>query len=609
MAQGPFIIDTSVAPIRGEQLQGGAGFTPRDTTITEAVAGVIQGVGGLLAYKQGQEKQATLAKASQQFGDLATAMFVRKFPSLAGSPAIGDVARDPAVRTAVSSADKFSQAVDSGAMTRQEAVLRSQMALRQAIAESPQYAPELTQIMRDTMGFTPSAKMMEYLAEKTPEEKAYESVAIDAAKHGVSVETYQLYQANQLQMDAQIKALDFEKKSGEYNANTFGQQAELMASQYTTNFLTEMNNLAASGSRIDDPDALKNQVAQRFAEMKQQLLANMPRGVDAQVVRAQLDRLTQLEGDITSGIDNGSTLKFLKSMNERDKQFLINNTKSVPGLFEGVTLFGNAYLPVLHLAQQRKNDPKKYSVVAGGPQSSALSVIDELASLRAGAEYYNPRSGGLNAAAPTGRELNDAVQVGVTMVESGQLPDGMLIPTVTRLQQLTGENEVTVATLSRPGMVNQVAKEKNLWPSMANLYNSQFNVLINQYAQMVRDGKLPEEQLRVEDGQIAPAQGRIVPDASSYSGHATVGLGSKEFETWRGNMNRLFRFAEQYRTIGAISTSVYTTPSDMLLTMQEAAQQAIEEAKARPQPQQVAREQYGNIVVFKLGQNGKLERN
>lgn len=544
---GPFSVDpNSAREIASAQQSGGSTLVPRSSLLGDAanllgqVAPVIEQVEKTKAQEElrGNITSITSALKAARFPNVQTELFTEE----------GMV--NPANKAAIRELQKLANASIQGKLPLSFAIERMNVVINEAVTAAPEWAPELNQVARDMLGFSPQHRMMAELLSAperqglTAEQKGQEQAKQEASKLGISVEEWQGLQLQTAKGALEKQQMTNRKLANEYDANVAARDVQLSSGELAMQFMGHMREQLASGG-VQDPQQIKALITGAYSQERQRLIANMPTGTDVGVMNANLKVLDDQMASLMSLADNTSALTYLTNNNKVIQEIAKNDVYALEHVGPIFAVAGSeGGIALMNAINRYKDNPAAQRLFKKSGQGGAglWNLADQLASTRKALGRYQEK-----APATSDQERVEDVTTGAALLEQKGLKGTDAVPLIEWVRQ-SGGDTVSILNLKQNKLVSNLSAVKEAHPAIINLYQSELARLQMEYDQLAQAGAVPSGGVVV--------QGNAIQAGSQLSARDDTGLSSK-YNAWVKKMNNLTDYAVKYQSTGVMPPSVF----------------------------------------------------
>ncbi|AUR81839.1 coil containing protein [Vibrio phage 1.015.O._10N.222.51.E5] len=595
MAQSPFAVNpNSAADIRSVQLTGG--YTePPSLSPLDITSNALKQVTPFLVDRQ---RSIALGELDTNLQAVSNALKYARYPQLGESEFADEALDNPVVAQTLKEFERIKSAVDTGVLPSSFALARFEEITSNAIADAPHFSVEIKKAAKDTLGFSPQAKFMANLLEKTPQEQAAEQLQIGAMKVGMTVPEFVQISHNKTVNDADLNHLNYVKELGTYTAGNMSKEAGIRASNAVAGiFESAMTQMTASGG-IGNPDELITLVNAAYATEVQGMLRNLPGGIDVSTRNQHIDSLNKQRDGMIELIKSGNMSTILSTKNAIIKEMAQNDILSLPGVAH-ISAIDPKLVPVaLGAAQQYKKNPEAFLRAVQYTREGAelMGVVELVGAMDNGFQFFGAESG----SPVTEKDKGDVSLASVlTLADQGHTSETYM----TALNYLAelNDGEISYYTAGASKIVTNIAGHKPLHAPIINMYQAEAGALQAEYQQLKNEGMVPDNGFIITDGRVdtrATALAVTVPTSAlrDKTGGESVAIKAR-VQKYAERFNRFLETSDKYAKVGVIPGTLYGG-ADAVLTAFDNTGQAVPEPKPT--------EQSNEPVVWDFGEDGTL---
>lgn len=561
---GPFALPGNtaqdIAPI---QLAGGApaGVPESDgtlNTINQATE-LVKVVGQLNTKRLETE---AVQGVSEDIKAVRDALQISKHPSLAQSFFSEESLQDPYVQEVYSRFTEIQSAADQGRLSQEYALERMESIMSEAVSRRPQFADSIRKAANDSAGANISSKLFTQIMSTSAQQELDQKLQQEAARLGLSVETYQGYIQQAFLIEQDRNALNWRKERGVYTANDMAKQVRLGVTSVTRDVQAELLAAINAGG-VKDPEVAKAFARNRFTILRNEVLGGLPGNISGSVVNSHIATLDAEEERVLAMIDDGSMVKLLQSgrqlFDEMANEDVRENAPDIARLFS-VLGKGEGAINVLTTWSKYKTNPQAFQGLYKTEQAGTLTLGAMLLQNENAARVISgekkaesqeeQRLAGFVAAMRLKHDTVPTATAPVAPQEAIRLVDAVTS---------AGEDYSTI-TLADAHISNAVKGYKETWGQVINHYNNDVAALQVQYEQLKRDGIISDELVVLNNGRVE-LDNKLRTERFGASNFGTGGTTeSAALTTFVRQANQTLRMGQVYKANGVFPATVFENP-------------------------------------------------
>lgn len=557
---GPFQVNpNSAQDIAPAQQSGGVNtLVPRSSFLSDTA----QLLGSVAPVVEQVEKQKAQDELRGNLTSITSALKAARFPNVQTELFTEEGLVNPANKAAIGELQKIANAAIQGKMPLQFAMERMNVVINDAVTAAPEWAPELNQVARDMLGFSPQHRMVQELfsapgkAELTAEQKGMEQAKQEAAKLGISVEEWQGIQLQTAKGALEKQQMTIRKMGNEYDANVAARDVQLSSGDLAMQFMGHIREQLASGG-LQDPQQTKALVTNAYNQERQRLIANVPPGTDIGVLNANLKVLDDQMNSLMSLADNSSALTYLTNNNKLIQEIAKNDVYALEHVGPIFAVAGSeGGIALMNAINRYKDNPAAQRLFKKSGQEGAglWNLADQLTATRRALGRYQEK-----APASSDQDRVADVQTGAALLEQKGLKGTDAVPLIEWVRQ-SGGDTVSILNMKQNRLVSNLSAVKEAHPAIINMYQSELARLQMEYDQLAQQGAVPSGGVVVN--------GNAIQAGPQVSARDDAGL-SAQYNAWVKKMNNLTDYAVKYQSTGVIPTSVFGGVKDVVTGLNE----------------------------------------
>jgi hypothetical protein len=496
------------------------------------------------------EKQKAQDELKGNLTSITSALKAARFPNVQTELFTEEGMVNPANKAAIRELQKLANASIQGKLPLNFAIERMNVVINEAVTAAPEWAPELNQVARDLLGFSPQQRMVNELlsapgkAGLTAEQKGVEQAKQEAAKLGISVEEWQGLQIQTARGALEKQQMTNRKLANEYDANVAARDVQLSSGDLAMQFMAHMREQLASGG-VQDPQQIKALITGAYNQERQRLIANMPTGTDIGVMNANLKVLDDQMSSLMSLADNTSALTYLTNNNKVIQEIAKNDVYALEHVGPIFAVAGSeGGIALMNAINRYKDNPAAQRLFKKSGQGGAglWNLADQLAATRQALGRYTEKT-----PATSDQDRVADVTTGAALLEQKGLKGTDAVPLIEWVRQ-SGGDTVSILNLKQNKLVSNLSAVKEAHPAIINMYQSELSRLQMEYDSLAQQGAVPAGGVVV--------QGNVIQAGSQLSARDDTGLSAK-YNSWVKKMNNLTDYAAKYQSTGVMPTSIF----------------------------------------------------
>lgn len=600
MANSPFQTSGNAPEIAPVQLRGG--FAPAPGVL-DAVADVAKVV--VPEIRQNLEDSIT-DEVSGKTKSLRLALQATRFPSIQESIFSEEALANPTTRQALAEFTKIQDAVAQGRLPSTFALERLEVIQNQAIKDAPEFESEIRGAMRDATGQDPSKALFSRLlsespANKTPQQKAFEQLEVDAIKNGVTVDDMVAFNNSAMQAAVLNNKFDLAKKQGTYDAALMGGDVRNRAGLIMTDVLSDARQLIVSGQPLtaDTVQQLKNRLSASVVAATGQLISqtkDLP--IDGSVVNSQLQPLKDLQANLEGMLEDGSLELLVSSRNKVTTELIKEGVLTTPDLAGAWALGGSQSFVELLDFLERSNDSAIGKALTGALSTRAQGAF-QLQSIGSDVVRQYNQLGNLTQLETVKDKLARVIAGAVVIGTKGADQEFQI--TALNDMRKHGGDELTWSAFASNKVLTATAASNKLKAAFINMQVSTTAGLSQDLLQLapVPDVDLSRLVLQ-ENGELTVIQRPQVERIQQSSISTAADTALSEFAV---RFNRANRISAKYSGAGVLPTSRYTNSQDYWNIVREEAVNVVQPKEEEDEKViKFIRDADGNLVLSDEGE-------